>query len=396
MYMGGTIFYGYTAFFVPIAEDFGWSYAQLSLAISLRGMETSLFAPLVGHIADRVGPRKMVFTGVTIAAVGFFILSRTTSLPMFYASILVTMVGMSLAGMTMMMAVIAKWFDRYVGLATGLVVSGLACGGLMIPVITFLIEDFGGWRNAAEYCAIGMLVLLPLSLLLRKPPVMYHSLPERAASREKTDVDIYDGGNESPKVKKGLRDNFRLAMGSRAFWVLVIAYIGFAVLISSMIGHVMPFLDSIGIDEHTASLYAMTIPLLSIVGRIGIGWLSDKFDRRIIAVICFTMMGIGMLCFALATVMDVRFIWLTMGIFSIGYGGGTTVRAGLIRDFFDRTNFGSVFGLLIAITTIGTIISPTLVGWMYDQQQSYTLIWFIYAGVGLLSAMVIRFGRLPG
>lgn len=83
LYVGGVIFYGFTAIFEPIANEFGWSYTQISLVASLRGLEIGLFAPVAGIIADRWGPRRLIFSGVTITAAGLILLSTTTSLGMF-------------------------------------------------------------------------------------------------------------------------------------------------------------------------------------------------------------------------------------------------------------------------------------------------------------------------
>ena len=86
LYIGGVVFYGFTAIFEPIANDMGWSYAQISLAASLRGLEIGLLAPLAGILTDRLGPRRLIFAGAIITALGLFLLSRTTSLATFYGA----------------------------------------------------------------------------------------------------------------------------------------------------------------------------------------------------------------------------------------------------------------------------------------------------------------------
>ncbi len=65
-YTGGTIFFGFTALFEPIANEFGWSYTQISLAASLRGAEVGLLAPLIGLFIDRLGPRRLAFGGAIL------------------------------------------------------------------------------------------------------------------------------------------------------------------------------------------------------------------------------------------------------------------------------------------------------------------------------------------
>jgi len=384
MYVGGSIFYGFTALFLPIADDFGWSYAQISLAISLRGLESSLLAPLIGNLTDRFGPRKLVFGGALVTALGMFLLGRAESLATFYLSFLFVTVGMSTSGMTIMMTVIANWFHRRVGMASGIVVSGFACGGLLIPWITVLIESHG-WRGAVNWLAIGMVVItVPLSLLLRKTPEQYGQLPDGAVPEV-----IAVGSEETPYFAKSPSFNVRQALGNRTFWMLTLTFTGFSTVVSSAITHIMPYLDSIGIDRITASLFAMALPLLSIVGRLGLGWSGDKTDRRKITTAAFALMAAGMLCFALAAAVDSRFIWPSLGLFSIGYGGATVMRPALTREFFGRDNFGSVFGTLIAINMIGAIIGPTLVGWVFDMQSSYALIWLVFAVICILAIAAV-------
>ncbi|MEA3358236.1 MAG: MFS transporter [Thermodesulfobacteriota bacterium] len=71
-YVGGTIFYGFTAFFEPIREEFGWSYTQISFAASLRGLEMGIFAPFVGFLADRFGSRRLIFWGTIVVGFGMW------------------------------------------------------------------------------------------------------------------------------------------------------------------------------------------------------------------------------------------------------------------------------------------------------------------------------------
>ena len=96
MSSAGVVHFGFTAFFEPIAEEFGWSYTRVSLAASLRGLEMGILAPFVGLIMDRWGPRKLVATGAIFTAAGLFLLSRTMSLGMFYAAfVLLSFVSVS-------------------------------------------------------------------------------------------------------------------------------------------------------------------------------------------------------------------------------------------------------------------------------------------------------------
>ena len=95
LYTHGTIQFGFTAIIEPIAEEFGWSYASISLASSLRGLEMGLLAPVVGFLVDRWGSRKLLFGGSILICLGFWLLSRVSSLAMFYGAFAVIAIGMS-------------------------------------------------------------------------------------------------------------------------------------------------------------------------------------------------------------------------------------------------------------------------------------------------------------
>ena len=79
MYMAAVIFYGFTAFIEPMAEELGWSYTKISLGASLRGLEGGLLAPIFGILIDRWGPRRLIFLGAILLSLGLFLLSRTTA-----------------------------------------------------------------------------------------------------------------------------------------------------------------------------------------------------------------------------------------------------------------------------------------------------------------------------
>jgi sugar phosphate permease len=81
--VGGTTYYGFTAMVNPIAATMGWGYAQIALAMTLRGVESGVMNPIMGAMADRWPARRLVFLGITILGIGLLILSQVNSLSMF-------------------------------------------------------------------------------------------------------------------------------------------------------------------------------------------------------------------------------------------------------------------------------------------------------------------------
>ena len=382
--VAGVIFYGFTAFFQPIADDLGWSYTHISLAASLRGLEMGLFAPLAGVLADRWGPRRLIFSGVTIAAGGVIILSNATSLGMFYGAFALIAIGTSACTMTVLMVAVANWFHRKVGIASGIAMCGFGFSGLLVPVIVRLIKVYE-WRMALTILALGMLVVaLPLSLLFRHKPEQYGLFPDGQVQDPATHDDgssLYQAPEAEVKVKQALKNS--------TFWRLTLAFMYKIMVVSAIITHVMPYLSSIGVARSMSSLVATAIPLTSIGGRLSFGWLADKLDRRLVAAAGFTMVGFGLLCFGYVSTGTIWRLVPFLVLFGIGYGGGNTLRVSLVREYFGRTNFGTIFGLIIGIGGLGSIIGPTAAGWIYDNFGSYQGIWFVFAGLAIVAVISV-------
>ncbi len=380
LYIGGIIFYGFTAIFEPIANETGWSYAQISLAASLRGLEAGLLAPLIGMLADRWGPRRLIFSGAVITAVGLILLSRTTSLGMFYGAFALMAIGLSGCIMTVPMTAIANWFRRKVGIATGIAACGFGFGGLLIPVIVRLIEMYE-WRVTMTILAVGMLVTaLPLSLVFRHKPEQYGYLPDGQAEDSVT-FDSDQGPSQAVEIDVKVKQ----ALKSSTFWRIALAFMCHMMVINAIHTHIMPYLSNIGMPRSMSSLVATAVPLMSISGRLGLGWLGDKLDRKRVAAVGFAIVGFGSLCFGYASSAGIWPLVAFVILFGIGYGGCNALRPSLVREYFGRTNFGAVFGLMMGINMVGGIIGPPLAGWVYDNWGSYQGIWFIFAGLPVVS-----------
>jgi MFS family permease len=384
LYVGGVVFYGFTAFFEPIADELGWSYTQISIAASLRGLEIGLLAPIVGILADRWGPRRLVAAGLILAAGGLFLMSVSTSLVTFYLAFALLAVGMSGCTLTVLMTTVANWFRRRVGLASGIAISGFGFSGVMVPLIVGLIAIYG-WRTAVTILALGMIVvILPLSLLFRHKPEQYGYSPDgRQSDAATSSADMPLTQETEVEIKTGQ------AFRSGAFWRLALAFMYHIMVVSAAVTHVMPYLSSLGIDRSTSGLVATAIPLASIFGRLGLGWLGDKLDRRLVAAAGFLLMGAGLLCFGYISAASMWLITLFLILFGIGYGGSNVMRPSLGREYFGRANFGAILGLMVGIGAIGSIIGPTVAGWTYDNWGSYQAVWFIYAGLSIVAFLSV-------
>jgi len=375
-YVSGTIHYGFTAFFEPIVEETGWSYTQISIAASLRGLEAGIFSPVIGFLVDRFGPRKLVFCGTLAIGFGFILLSWADSLAMFYGAFVPLALGISACTDIVLMTAVASWFRRNIGKALGIMACGFGAGGILVPVIVRLI-DLYQWRSTLIILGLGMWLLgIPLSFLVRHKPEQYGYLPDGEASSEQ----VLTSKSQHGKV------GFKEALKSRDFWHMSIAEATRVIVITAVITHVMPYLSSLGMSRSRAALVATSIPLLSIIGRFGFGWLGDIFDKRYVMAGIFVLMGAGLLAFSYVQVTWLIFPFLVL--FPLTWGA-MVLRGSMIREYFGMASFGRVFGMMTGIATVGRLMGPSLAGWTYDTLGSYQPIWLIFAGMAIIPVILM-------
>ena len=381
---GGFVVLGFTAFFEPIVEEFGWSYTQVSLATSFRGVEGVLLAPFIGLLVDRLGPRRLMFGGIILVAFGLVFLSRIASLGMFYGGFVLITIGMSGCSPTVAFTAIANWFRKKLGIATAIASSGFALGGLLVPLTVKLIDVFD-WRTTLFILGLTIWIAgLPLSLLLRHKPEPYGYLPDGEKSTITAPGQVLVPA-ETHEVDIGTKQ----ALRSRAFWHIGLAMAFHFVAVGTLIVHVMPYLSSIGVPRSTASLVAMAIPLLSIAGRLSSGWLGDRFNKKRIAATFFTLTVLGLLCLSYVSS---GVMWLVIPfiiLFGIGWGSNNTLRTAMLREYFGRRKFGSIFGLMMGLSALGGIAGPLFAGWVFDTWASYQIAWITLAILVFAAVIII-------
>ena len=368
--------FGFTAFFEPIAKETGWSYTQISIAASLRSLVLAILAPIMGFLVDRFGPRKLIFCGTLTMGFGFILVSQANSLARFYGAFALLTLGESTCTSTVLVTTVATWFKKNVGKALGIMACGFGVSGILIPPIVQFIGLYQ-WRTTLIIIGLGMWLLgIPLSFLVRNKPEQYGYLPDGELSVKQVSTP------ESQDKEIG----FKEALRNRNFWYLSIAEALRMMVCLAVITHVMPYLSSLNISRSKAALVATSIPLLSIIGRLGFGWLGDVFDKRYVMAGAYSLVGIGILAFSYAQTTWLIFPFLVFYPLS---WGAVVLRGAIIREYFGMAFFGKIFGIMMGIAAIGGIVGPFLAGRTYDTLGSYHPIWLIFAGISIVPVILM-------
>ena len=382
-YTTGIIGHGFTALFEPLTKEFGWTSAQVSIAAAIRGLEGGILAPVAGLLFNRLGGRKIIFIGMAITGLSLLLLSRISTLWMFYGVIFLVATSMSITVGVIPVAIVGNWFRRKVTLATGIVVSGTAIGGFMVPLLTKLLDTYG-WQEAMLIVGMAaLLIVLPLSLIIRQKPEQYGYLPDGDISEPKTSTEV----NSLPPTTD-VEIGAKQALRGRAFWHTAIGMTCSFLIIATVATHVMPYLDEVGLERSTSSFVAMALPLASIFGRLGFGWLGDRSNKKLLLAVSCALLGLSMVFFSLMGTVGTWLVIPFILLFGIAWGSGAAVSPALLREYFGRESLGVLLGVSIGMGNLITVAGPPLAGWVFDTYGNYLPAWVALAGVAFIAAII--------
>ena len=163
------LFQGMAVWNPVLRGHFGWSRSQLALAFSLTRVEGSIMGPIAGYIIDKIGPRSMVFVGLSVMGGGFLIFSQVRELWHLYVAFIVMSAGAGMGAWLPMMTVLNSWFIRRRSMAMACAMEGYSLGGIaLLPALAWAIDpdEIGrfGWRmTAAGIGVFALLAAFPIS-----------------------------------------------------------------------------------------------------------------------------------------------------------------------------------------------------------------------------------------
>lgn len=349
----------------PIHEETGWSFAEISLGITIYGIVASLLAPVFGWLADRYGVRPVALWStfafaLAFAGIGF----APVALPAFYGMwFLVGLVGIGSTPVTWSRAV-NMWFFKNRGLALGLLLVGTSLAALTVPrLAVWAIGEFG-WRGMYPAIALlPLLVALPVAFAWFREP-----RPEEAPA------EVTAGGTLiGVTLGEALRD--------RRFWTIWLSIACVALAYGGAHIHMPEIIKQHGMTAAEGAGIMGLIGVALLAGRIITGWLFDRFWAPAVcvpillvpALACFWLMGTGG---------DRTTIYLAAFMLGFAAGAESDVIAYLASRYFGLANYGKIYGMLYMPFGIASGISPVLYGRVRDTTGSYD---------GMLQASMILF-----
>ena len=372
------------ALMLPLNEEFGWSISVMSLAVSINLVLYGLIAPFAAALMDRWGVRRIAASALLLVAAG----SGLTIFATESWQLLLTwgvLIGAGTGAMALVFAatIAQRWFVKRRGLVMGILTAGSATGQLVfLPIVAHFAET-AGWREASLVVSLAALAVVPIIIfVMRDSPEQVGQRPHGAP----------ESWQPTPRSTVGAARNalgaLKEASKSKAFWALAAAFAICGATTNGLIGvHFIPSAHDHGMATTTAAGLLAVVGIFDVVGTIASGYLTDRFDPRILLGVYYGFRGVGLLLLPWLLADSVH---PSMVVFIVVYGldwvATVPPTVALCRTYFgDRGTI--VFGWVFAAHQVGAGIAAFAAGWVRDELGSYSYAWF--GGAALCAIAVV-------
>ncbi len=344
-------------YYAPMARDLN----ALLGSVSLHGTFTSFalaFASLtIPTVSKRLGLKKMILTGILLAALGTFLMSLIPNLGFAYVAGIVRGVGIAYFSYVPMSMILNHWFEEKNGLAMGIAsgTSGIV-GAVAAPVFTLLIEN-SGWRFA--------FVLNSLAILALALPILFFPFKLNPADEGRLPY-----GHQPSREEKAVRRMEHKEVSPTNFIFFALMVIGFTnTILVMMNAHFPGYGESLGFSVEVGSLMLSGAMIGNLVWKAVFGALSDRIGptKTSLFIMVVSFLSFGVIIFWTSP------IPLIIGSFFFGasFSIGGVAMPVLSNKFFGPIAGTKVYSVVNFLTSAGGAVGVSLVGYIFDFTGTY-------------------------
>ena len=365
----GIAYYGLPFFYDFMTREYGWSRAVVTSGNAVAKLIVGpLFGFVAGYLIDRYGPRRLMISGILMMGVSLIGLSFSSSLPMFYLFWVFNALGYVFGGPLPCQVLVSRWFDKNRGKAMGIAYLGIGAGGALVPLFSAGLEKEFGWHLALG--ALGLLVVLialPMAYFINEPSV----------------------GLEDKK-KSGSMVPIRNILKNPYFYLLAIGSMSCMGAVGGISQHIKYYLNDQHFTQTDAAGIMSLVLIISLFGRVMLGWLSDIIHRKYVMMIIYLLVAVSI---PLLLIPDFTGgIYLFSVLFGIGLGGNYMIIPLMAADLFGVRALGRTMGIILVADGTAESVFPMLVGALYnDAAKSYAIGFILLIGLALAGAIIVVF-----
>jgi sugar phosphate permease len=379
---------------VPLEKEFGWSRAMISAAVSVNLLLYGLIGPFAAGFVNRYGPRRVMALSAFLIGLGA-LATVTMKSPWQLMALwgVVIGCGTGIIAIVLGATVVQRWFHLHRGLALGMLTASSATGQLIfLPVLAQIVVT-SGWRWAVVAVSAVALIIAPITFFIMRDRPQDVGLNPLGLPANETVPPQTAGANPFVAALSALR----LASGNREFWILAGSFFICGASTNGLVGtHLIPACMDHGIPEVQAAGLLALMGIFDLVGTTGSGWLSDRFDNRILLMTYYGLRGLALLYLPYGFVSDGHGLSLFAVFYGLDWIATVPPTVALARQAFGPEKSGLVFGWIMASHQVGAALAASFAGITRTVEGNYNHAFMIAGFLCMISAVGVLFaGKRP-
>jgi sugar phosphate permease len=374
-------------FIVPLQQEFGWSTAQISSALSIRFVLFGLMAPFAAALMNRYGLRNVTFAALLVvvsALAASLAMTQVWQLMLLWG--VVVGIGTGMTALVLGATVAARWFTARRGLVVGILTASTATGQLVfLPLLASLTERMGWRTGLGLMCMMLGIAALIVLMVMRDRPGDVGLRPFGDRDTDPLPAPVAKAGPIAAAAFGTLRD----VATTRVFWILFATFFICGASTNGLVQvHLIPMCLDFGIPQVEAASLLAAMGVFDFVGTIVSGWLSDRYDNRYLLSWYYGLRGLSLVALPFTD-----FSFYGLSLFAMFYGLDwiatvpPTVRLTAQRFGPERANL--VFGWIFAGHQLGAATAAFGAGLSRTLLASYLPAFFAAGALCIAAAVIV-------
>lgn len=378
---------------VPFEDEYGWSRAATSLAVSVNLVFYGVTAPFATALMERFGIRTIVAGAMGLIALGTGLtVFMTASWQLVVLWGLVVGLGTGSTALVLGALIANRWFAKHRGLVLGILGTAFATGQLVfLPLISSTISN-SGWRTASLGIALLAALTIPLVLLvIRDRPSDLGLRPYGATGPITTQEEAQNSTGSAWHAAQTALTVLRQASRTSTFWLLAGTFFICGWTTNGIIStHFVPAMHDHGMGATTAAGLLAIVGVFDIIGTIGSGWLTDRFNPRVLLGLYYGLRGAALIALPLILGPSVQPpLIVVMILFGLDWVATVPPTVTLCRQAYGADKGAIVFGWVFAAHMVGAAAAAVVSGSLRASTGDYLGAWILAGGLAIMAALAV-------
>lgn len=361
----------YGLFFQFFENDLNISNTFFGLAIGVQAIVWGVFATIFGIIADKYGANKVTIVALLVYAFGIYALGNLNSTGFLFQLNLGIFVGIGLGGAAapIIVPTVAKHFPNHNrAKAAGLVTASASVGMFLYPILSSALFKYYEWQYVFNIFVFIILSAAILSYFLKQPSTN-------------------EGSQNNQNSNQTLSEAFKEAFGHKSYLFLMAGFFVCGFQITLVATHVPKYVIERGLDGWTGPAILSLIGLFNIFGTLTMGYLADKYSKKILLSGLYFFRGIIIILFLFLP--SSNYLAIGFGI-CFGFLWLATIPAtfGIVAQVFGTRYLSMLSGLIFLSHQLGSFSGAYLGGYFFDNFGSYDYAWYLSIALSFFATLM--------